>query len=47
MAVKDNGPDPANNPRLRAAIQNSKAANMPKANVENAIKKASEKLIFI
>ncbi len=43
MAVKDNGPDPANNPRLRAAIQNSKAANMPKANVENAIKKASEK----
>ena len=43
MAVKDNGPDPDNNPRLRAAIQNSKAANMPKANVENAIKKASEK----
>jgi YebC/PmpR family DNA-binding regulatory protein len=43
MAVKDGGPDPDNNPRLRAAIQNSKAANMPKANVENAIKKASEK----
>lgn len=43
MAVKDNGPDPDNNPRLRAAIQNSKAANMPKANVENAIKNASEK----
>lgn len=43
MAVKDNGPDPDNNPRLRAAIQNAKTANMPKTNVENAIKKASEK----
>ncbi len=43
MAVKASGPDPDNNPRLRAAIQNAKTANMPKANVENAIKKASEK----
>ncbi|HNE28826.1 MAG TPA: YebC/PmpR family DNA-binding transcriptional regulator, partial [Saprospiraceae bacterium] len=31
------------NPRLRVAIQNAKAANMPKSNVENAIKKAAGK----
>jgi YebC/PmpR family DNA-binding regulatory protein len=43
MAVKSGGPDPSSNSRLRAIIQNSKAANMPKANVENAIKKASSK----
>ncbi|MFQ5448774.1 MAG: YebC/PmpR family DNA-binding transcriptional regulator [Saprospiraceae bacterium] len=43
IAVKDGGPDPNYNPRLRVAIQNAKAANMPKANVESAIKKASEK----
>jgi YebC/PmpR family DNA-binding regulatory protein len=43
IAVKDGGTDPNYNPRLRLAIQNAKAANMPKANVENAIKKASEK----
>lgn len=43
IAVKESGPDPDNNPRLRAAIQNAKTANMPKANVESAIKKASEK----
>jgi len=43
MAVKDGGPDPNSNSRLRAVIQNAKAANMPKANVERAIKKASEK----
>jgi len=43
MAVKEAGPDPANNSRLRAVIQNAKAANMPKENVERAIKKASEK----
>jgi YebC/PmpR family DNA-binding regulatory protein len=41
MAVKSGGPDPSTNSRLRAVIQNSKAANMPKVNVENAIKKAS------
>jgi YebC/PmpR family DNA-binding regulatory protein len=41
MAVKEGGPDPATNSRLRAVIQNSKAANMPKANVESAIKRAS------
>jgi len=43
MAVKSAGPDPSTNSRLRAVIQNAKAANMPKVNVENAIKKASSK----
>jgi YebC/PmpR family DNA-binding regulatory protein len=43
MAVKSGGPDPTTNSRLRAVIQNAKAANMPKVNVENAIKKASSK----
>jgi YebC/PmpR family DNA-binding regulatory protein len=32
-------PDPASNPRLRAAIQAAKAANMPKDNIERAIKR--------
>lgn len=43
MAVKEGGPHPETNARLRAVIQNAKAANMPKENVERAIKKASEK----
>ena len=43
IAVKEGGPDPANNARLRAVIQNAKAANMPKDNVERAIKKACDK----
>jgi YebC/PmpR family DNA-binding regulatory protein len=43
IAVKEGGPDPASNSRLRAVIQNAKAVNMPKDNVERAIKKASEK----
>lgn len=43
IAVRDGGPDPNYNSRLRLAIQNSRAANMPKANVENAIKKAISK----
>ena len=43
MAVKEGGPDPDNNSRPRALIQNAKAANMPKDNVERAIKKASDK----
>ena len=43
MAVKENGPDPNSNSRLRAVIQNAKSVNMPKDNVERAIKKASEK----
>jgi YebC/PmpR family DNA-binding regulatory protein len=43
IAVKSGGPDPAANARLRVLIQNAKAANMPKDNVERAIKKASTK----
>lgn len=43
VAVKAGGPDPHNNPRLRVLMQNAKAANMPKENVERAIKKASSK----
>ncbi len=43
MAVKEGGSNPETNARLRAVIQNAKAANMPKDNVERAIKKASDK----
>ena len=43
IAVKAGGPDPDANPRLRVLVQNAKAANMPKENVERAIKKASSK----
>lgn len=43
MAVKSGGTNPEYNPRLRAAITNAKAANMPKSNVENAINKADAK----
>ena len=39
VAAKHGGPDPEGNPRLRLAIQMSKAANMPKDNIERAIKK--------
>jgi YebC/PmpR family DNA-binding regulatory protein len=41
MAVKQGGPNPDGNPRLRMVIQNAKAANMPKDRVDAAIKKAS------
>ena len=43
MASKDVGSDPENNPKLRMAIQLAKAANMPKDNVESAIKRAAGK----
>ncbi len=43
LAVKDGGPDPDSNPKLRLAIQNSKTANMPKKNVDAAIQRASSK----
>lgn len=43
MAVKEGGPNPEANSRLRAVMQNAKAANMPKDNVERAIKKATDK----
>jgi YebC/PmpR family DNA-binding regulatory protein len=42
IAVREGGnSDPDSNPRLRTAIQNAKGANMPKDNVERAIKKAA------
>ncbi|MEN8798685.1 MAG: YebC/PmpR family DNA-binding transcriptional regulator [Flavobacteriaceae bacterium] len=43
IAVKEGGPDPDTNSRLRAVIQNAKAVNMPKENIERAIKRASDK----
>ncbi len=43
MAAKEGGADPDSNPKLRAAIQNAKAENMPKDNVDAAIKRASGK----
>lgn len=43
MAVKDGGPDPDTNSRLRQIMQNAKSANMPKDNVLRAIKNASNK----
>jgi YebC/PmpR family DNA-binding regulatory protein len=43
LAVKAGGTNADYNPRLRVAIQNARSANMPKANVENAIKRASSK----
>jgi len=43
VAVKEGGPDPEGNPRLRLAIGNAKGANMPKDNVQRAISKAGDK----
>lgn len=43
IAVKQSGPLPENNPRLRQAMQNAKGVNMPKERVENAIKRAVSK----
>jgi YebC/PmpR family DNA-binding regulatory protein len=43
MAINDGGGNPDTNSRLRAVMQNAKAANMPKENVERAIKKAADK----
>ena len=43
IAVKAGGPDPTANNRLRALLQNAKAANMPKDTIERAIKKATSK----
>lgn len=43
IAVKQGGPDPTTNPRLRVAIQNAKGVNMPKDKIESAIKRASAK----
>lgn len=43
IAVKAGGPDPTMNPKLRLLIQNAKSENMPKENVERAIKRAVSK----
>ncbi len=43
MAAKDGGQDPDMNPKLRTAIINAKTQNMPKDNIEAAIKRASAK----
>lgn len=43
MAAKEGGGNPESNLRLRTAIQNAKAANMPKDNISRAIKKATDK----
>src|SRR5574344_1471432 len=43
IAVKASGPEPENNPRLRVLMAAAKKENMPKENVERAIKKASSK----
>lgn len=43
IAAKEGGPDPDNNPRLRVLFQQAKKENMPKDNVERAIKKATSK----
>jgi YebC/PmpR family DNA-binding regulatory protein len=43
VAVKESGPDPDSNPRLRLAIANAKGASMPKDNITRAISKGSDK----
>ena len=43
MAAKEGGDDPATNARLRTAIQNAKSENMPKDNIEAAVKRATQK----
>lgn len=43
IAAKEGGPDPSMNPKLRTAIMSAKAQNMPKANIDAAIKRASSK----
>lgn len=47
IAVKAGGPDPANNTRLRILIQNAKAENMPKENVERATNAPFQKILLI
>ena len=43
MAAKEGGDDPATNAKLRTAIQNAKSENMPKDNIEAAVKRAAQK----
>ena len=42
IAAREGGPDPDSNPRLRALIQQCKRENMPKDNIDRAIKKATD-----
>ena len=42
VAVKEGGPDPETNPRLRLVVQNARSVNMPKDNINRAIAKAAE-----
>jgi YebC/PmpR family DNA-binding regulatory protein len=44
ISAREGGGDPAGNPRLRLAIDNAKAANMPADNIERAVKKATGEL---
>lgn len=43
ISVREGGPDPKYNPRLRIAVQNARGVNMPKDRIEAAIKRASSK----
>lgn len=43
VVVRESGPDPDSNPRLRLAIANAKGASMPKDNIERAINKGKDK----
>ena len=43
ISVKENGPSPESNSKLRALIQNAKSINMPKDNIERAINKSINK----
>ena len=45
IAVKEGGPDPDSYSKLMAVIQNAKSVNMPKDNIERAIKRASDKSV--
>lgn len=47
IAARQGGGDPAGNPRLRLAIDNAKAENMPAENIERAIKKATGELVGV
>ena len=41
VSVKESGPDPSANPRLRTALAAAKSANMPNVNIDRAVKKGS------
>ena len=47
VAVKEGGPDPEKNIRLRSAVGSAKSLNMPKDNIERAIKKVKEMILIV